>query len=163
MRPGLRTTPIATLAVLALAVSSAAAGGSDTQTIRVTSVTVKLVTHDVAPKGASKGDTVTYRDKLLNATAAQFGKSKGTRVGSDSGKLTFTSANTAVFDGEASLPGGTLTLRGNVIGLRDGGLVIPVTGGTGTFAHMTGTLTVGAGSQNVPNTYHLTRSNLPVA
>ncbi len=152
---------LATATVLALT-AAAGAQAVTAQTIRVTSVTVKMATSDIGPKGASKGDTITYRDSLLNAVG-QFGKSKGSRVGSDSGKLTFTSKNTATFAGEAKLPGGTLTLRGSVVGLPDGGLVIPVVGGTGSFAHVRGTLTVGAGENRVANTYRLSRSTLPVA
>ena len=154
-------TAVAGLAAC-LAVFTAGAQAAGSQTIRITSVTVKMVTHDVGPKGASKGDTITYADRLLNA-AAQFGKTKGARVGSDSGKLTFTSAHTATFAGKATLPGGTLTLSGAVIGLTNGGLLIPVVGGTGVFDHVTGTLTVGAGDKRVPNTYRLTRTALPVA
>lgn len=150
------------LAAAMVALSGGAAQAAGSQTIRVTSVTLKMATHDIGPKGASKGDTVTYKDRLLNAVG-QFGKAKGSLVGSDSGTLTFTSANTATFEGKATLPGGTLTLRGPVIGLADGGLVIPVVGGTGSFAHVSGTLTVGTGTTRVANTYRLTRGTLPVA
>ena len=121
-----------------------------------------MTTHDVAPKGPSKGDTVTYRDRLLNA-AAQFGRKKGAKVGSDSGTLTFTGAHTATFNGKAKLPGGTLTLSGPVYTLQNGDLVIPVTGGTGSFAGVRGTLTVGPGKNHVPNTYRLNPAPAPVA
>jgi Dirigent-like protein len=152
-------------AVVAAAVLGTVAAGAQavpSKTIEVTSVTVKMVTHDVGAKGASKGDSVTYDDSLLNAVK-QFGKSKGARVGSDSGVMTFTSANSATFAGRAILPGGTLKLDGAVSGLANGGFEIPVVGGTGAFAHMTGTLTVGPGGRRVVNTYHLTRPSLPVA
>ena len=120
----------------------------------VTSVTVKIVSHDAKPKGASKGDTLVYRDRLLNAKA-QFGKKRGASVGTDSGTLTFTSAHTATFKGEAKLPGGTLMLSGGVYTLQNGDLVIPVSGGTGAYAGVTGTLTVGTGKNHVRNTYML--------
>ncbi|HUK45849.1 MAG TPA: hypothetical protein VLV28_11190 [Gaiellaceae bacterium] len=146
------------LAAAALPVAGAAAA---TKTIRVTSVTVSMSIHDVKPKGASKGDTITYRDKLVNA-AAQFGRKKGAVVGSDSGKMTFTSAHAAVFHGKAILPGGTLILSGAVYS-TPAGLVVPVIGGTGVYADMHGTLTVGKGKDNVPNTYRLTAAAGPVA
>ena len=131
-------------ASLALPVAVAAAA---TQTIAVTSVTVSMKAHDIGPKGASKGDTIVYRDRLVNATA-QFGRKKGVVVGADSGTMTFTSAHTAIFKGKAVLPGGTLTLYGPVYSTADG-LVVPVTGGTGVFAHVHGTLLVGAGKDRV--------------
>jgi hypothetical protein len=146
------------LVALALPVAAAAAA---TKTIRVTSVTVSMISHDVKPNGASKGDTITYRDTLVNATT-QFGRRKGAVVGSDSGKMTFTSAHTAVFQGKAILPGGTLILSGAVY-TTAAGLVVPVTGGTGAYAGMHGTLTVGSGKTRVPNTYRLTVAAGPVA
>jgi Dirigent-like protein len=151
---------IAALA-LAAAAEAAEAAGAATQTIRVTSVAVRMSSHDLAPKGTSKGDTITYSDRLLNA-AAQFGRKKGARVGSDTGILTFTSAHTATFSGRAKLPGGTLTLSGPVQAASGGSIVVPVVGGTGTFANVQGTLTVGPGADRVRNTYRLTRT-APVA
>jgi hypothetical protein len=38
-----------------------------------------------------------------------------------------------------------------------------VTGGTGAFAHVHGTLLVGAGKDRVANTYHLSRVTGPLA
>jgi Dirigent-like protein len=149
-----RLAPLGAL-LLALTAPVAADGAATTTvTFRVISVTIASKSHDVAPRGASKGDTIVQSDRLLNA-ARQFGRSKGARVGTDRGTLTFTSAHTAVFDGASTLPGGTLTLRGTVVSLGNGDIVIPVVGGTGTFAHMTGTLTVGTQANHVPNTYRL--------
>jgi hypothetical protein len=147
--------------VLAFAVLPAGAASAATQEIKVISVTVSTVSHDVKPKGASKGDTIAYRDTLLNA-APQFGKKKGAAVGTDSGTMTFTGAHTAVFKGKAVLPGGTLTLSGPVYSTA-AGLIVPVTGGTGAFAHVHGTLLVGSGSKRVANTYRLVRPSGPVA
>ena len=147
--------------VLAFAALPAATASGATQEIRVISVTVSTVSHDVKPKGASKGDTIAYRDTLVNA-APQFGKKKGAAVGSDSGTMTFTGPHTASFKGTAVLPGGTLTLSGPVYSTT-AGLVVPVTGGTGAFAHVHGTLLVGSGSKRVPNTYRLVRPSGPVA
>ncbi len=116
------------------------------------SVTVSLHSRDVAPRGFSKGDTVVGRDRLLNA-AAQFGKKKGAVVGTDDTTTTFTSAHTATIKGTVRLPGGTLTIAGEVIGLKNGGFAVPVAGGTGKFADAHGTLTVAAGANDVLNTY----------
>jgi hypothetical protein len=148
--------------VLGLALSAAGGAAAATQTIKVTSVTVSLVAHDVKPKGASKGDTVVSRDRLLNAVR-QFGKPKGARVGSDSATVTLTSAGAAVIAGHASLPGGTVTLSGEITPLAGGALLVQVTGGTGRYAHVRGTLTVGPGKDHVLNTYRLTTSSGLVA
>ena len=121
-----------------------------------------MATHDVAPRGPSKGDTVTYRDRLVNA-APQFGRKRGSQVGSDAGRLTFTGAHTATFSGRTTLPGGTLSLAGSVYTLQNGDLVIPVVGGTGSFAGLSGTLTVSTGRNHVLNTYRLNPAPAPVA
>jgi len=148
-------------AVLAATAFPAATASAATQEFQVISITVSTVAHDIGPKGASKGDTIVYRDRLVNATA-QFGKKKGVQVGSDSGTMTFTGPHGARFDGKAVLPGGTLTLSGYVFTTPQG-LVVPVTGGTGAFAHVHGTLLVGSGAKRVPNTYRLIRPSGPVA
>lgn len=152
---------LAAAVVVAFAGLPVAPAGAQTQQIKVISVSVATVSHDVGPKGASKGDTIVYRDRLVNA-AAQFGKKKGVQIGSDSGTMTFTSAHTATFKGEAVLPGGTLTLAGSVYSTPQG-LVVPVTGGTGAYARVHGTLLVGSGSKRVPNTYRLIRPSGTVA
>ena len=74
------------VAVLAFAALPAVTASAVTQQIKVISVTVSTVSHDVGPKGASKGDTIAYRDKLVNA-AQQFGKKKGAAVGSGSKRV----------------------------------------------------------------------------
>jgi hypothetical protein len=145
---------LATAGVVLVAAGSAGAAGTGTLTIKVISVTVSLVRHDVAPKGIGKGDTVVDRDRLLNAVK-QFGKKKGAVVGRDSTTTTFTSSHTATIKGTVKLPGGTLILGGELVGLTDGGLSVPVVGGTGRYAKARGTLTVGAGKSRVLNTYRL--------
>jgi hypothetical protein len=147
--------------LFAFAALPAAAASAATQEIRVVSVTVSTVSHDIAPKGASKGDTIVYRDRLVNAKA-QFGKRMGVEVGSDSGTMTFTGPHSATFQGKAVLPGGTLTLSGAVYTTPEG-LVVPVTGGTGAYKNVHGTLLVGNGTKRVPNTYRLTRPSGPIA
>ncbi len=143
-------------AIALLALVFAASAGAATQTIRVTSVTIKMSSHDIAPKGTSRGDTVTSTDRLLNA-AAQFGRKKGSVVGADAGTLTFTSPHTATFSGRTRLPGGTLILAGPVYTTQGGSIVIPVAGGTGSFANVRGTLTIAPGNRRVLNTYRLIR------
>ena len=124
-------------------------------TIQVTSVVITIKPIDKRPKGTSTGDLIVYRDKLLNAVP-QFGKRKGARVGTDQGTMTFTSPTTARFEGKASLPGGSVRIKGNVTPIAGGGLEIPVVGGTGRYAAATGTLTVGPGEKRVLNVYKLT-------
>jgi len=134
---------------------AASAVGSKTITVEVTSVGISVVSHDKAPKGASKGDTVVYHDKLLNAVA-QFGKKKGATVGKDEGVMTFTSPHAARFLGKATLPNGTLTLQGSVVAVSTTVLEIPVTGGTGAYLGATGVLLVGPGTKRSLNVYRLT-------
>jgi hypothetical protein len=149
---------LAAVAVLALAVPAAgAAAAPRTQTILVTSVTIASRSHDVKPAGPSKGDTITVSDHLLNA-ATQFGRKKGSTVGSDRAVVTLSSATEATIKGNATLPGGTIAISGPITSLANGGLVVAVSGGTGAFAHVHGTLTVGPGKDRVLNTYRLTRS-----
>ena len=47
--------------------------------------------------------------------------------------------------------------------LANGGLVIPVDGGSGRYKHAAGTLTVGPGKDRALNTYEVTLAALPVA
>jgi hypothetical protein len=147
------------LAVALLIPAAAQARAADTLVIKVTSVSISLQTHDKAPKGmptkASKGDTIVFHDNLLNA-AVQFGKKSGAKVGTDGGTMTYTSDHSAKFLGTAHLPGGTLTLKGQVLAASDGkSLVIPVTGGTGRFKGAHGTVLVGPGAKRSLNTYTL--------
>ena len=150
------------LVAIAAAVVVVPAANAETLKIEVTSVSVKQKVTDRAPKGWGKGDTIVYRDRLVNA-AAQFGRAKGAVVGSDRGTMAFTSAHTATFTGTAVLPGGTLTLHGSVVSLTGKRLAIPVTGGTGRYAQAKGYLLVGPGGKKALNTYFLTLPSAPVA
>jgi hypothetical protein len=149
------------LALVAVALLVPAAAGqaraTDTLVVKVTSVSIgEPKATDKAPKGASKGDTIVFHDNLVNA-AVQFGKKKGVKVGTDRGTMTYTGAHTARFDGKATLPGGTLTLKGQVSASADGkSLIIPVTGGTGRFKGAKGAVLVGPGTTRSLNTYTLT-------
>ena len=152
------------LLLLALAAAAVVAPAAEAKrvTIAVTSVSLSAKPNDVAPTGTSKGDTIEYRDRLLNARA-QFGRAKGAAVGSDRGTMTCTSAHAATFSGVAVLPGGTLRLEGKVIGLPNRSLAIPVAGGTGRFAKAKGYVVVGPGTKRALNTYSLVLPEIPVA
>ena len=152
---------LALIAACAAAVAAPAASAG-TLEIVVTSVSLSVKPTDVAPAGSSRGDTIAYRDRLVNAKA-QFGRRNGAVVGSDHGTMTFTSAHTARFMGVAVLPGGTIRLEGKVVALPDKSLVIPVTGGTGRFAKAKGFVLVGTGAKKALNTYTLTLPTIPVA
>jgi hypothetical protein len=151
---------LALIAALAAAVAAPSAQGGRL-TIVVTSVALSAKPTDVAPKGTSKGDTIEYRDRLLNAKQ-QFGRAKGAVVGSDRGTMTFTSAHTATFSGVAVLPGGTLQLQGRVVSVGKS-FAIPVSGGTGRFVKAKGYVVVGPGTKRALNTYTLSVPALPVA
>jgi allene oxide cyclase-like protein len=157
-----RPVPMAAAAVLAawLAPTASPAGGQ--KTIEVISVTTYVHRVDQPPKGVSDGDRVESRDRLLNATK-QFGLPSGARVGSDHGRFTYTSTHSASYAGEASLPGGTVTVRGAVLVRADGELMIPVVGGSGKYKGATGFVTIGPGKKRALNTYELTMSGANVA
>jgi allene oxide cyclase-like protein len=144
---------VALLALAAFVVPGAAQ--AETLTIQVTSVVVKFTSLDRNPKGTSAGDRVVQRNKLLN-TVRQFGKVKGTHVGSDEGTITFTSAHSERYDGVARLPGGMLKVKGVVRLLVGGGIRIPVVGGTGRYKGATGMLYVGEGENRALNVYRIT-------
>jgi hypothetical protein len=153
----------ALLGAVGLFAIAAPVASAKTIVLEVTSVGTSVVSHDKAPKGASKGDTIVYRDSLLNVLSQQFGKKKGAKVGSDHGTMTFTSPHAARFTGVADLPGGSLTIDGNVTALSNGYLTIPVTSGTGAFLGATGILLVGPGSKRALNVYRLTIASGNVA
>lgn len=159
---------IALLAVLVgvpAALAQTAGAAPPPKTFSVVSVSVgNPVETDKPPKGPSKGDTIVFKDKLVNAKA-QFGKKKGAVVGSDRGTMTFHTAHTASFDGVAVLPGGTVTLKGPVSGVggQPDAMIIPVAGGTGKYSGATGYVFVGPGKTRSTNTYFLKYPTGPVA
>ncbi len=147
-----------TLALAAVAACLTAMGGSvasgaapATTVITVRSVTTATIPSDKPPKGASKGDRLLLRDRLVNV-ARQFGKPPGAVVGRDEGVILLTGPNSGTFEGLTTLPGGTLRLHGVI---RNGTLSFSVVGGTGRYAHARGTIDVGSGKSPL-NTYHLT-------
>jgi hypothetical protein len=151
----------AVLVVIAAAVAAPAAQAKKL-TFKVTSVSVAIKPTDRPPKGTSKGDTIAYRDRLVNA-AAQFGRAKGAAVGTDRGTMRFTGPHAATFSGIATLPGGTLTLKGRVVPVSSTTFAIPVTDGTGRFAKARGYVIVGPGTTRSLNVYSLTLPSTPVA
>src|SRR5262245_30404553 len=68
-------------------------------TIRVMSVVTARHAKDTPPNGASQGDTIHFRDRLLNRLP-QFGKEVDEQVGTDRGTLTLTGPHTAHLEGE---------------------------------------------------------------
>jgi hypothetical protein len=142
--------PPVLVAVAAAAGSSATAAAPTSLVITVKSVTTASIPKDKAPKGASKGDRLLLRDRLVNV-AKQFGKPAGAVVGRDEGVLVLTSANSGTFDGVTTLPGGTIRLHGVI---RNGVEAYSITGGTGRYVHAHGTIEIGKGSSPL-NTYHL--------
>ena len=136
--------------LLAVGATVASAAAPTTLVITVRSVTTASIPTDKAPKGASKGDRVLLRDRLVNV-AKQFGKPAGAVVGRDEGVLVLTSPTSATFEGVTTLPGGTIRLRGII---RNGVETYSIVGGTGKYAHARGTIVVGPGKSPL-NTYHL--------
>jgi hypothetical protein len=122
-------------------------------TIKVKSIPSGSVVTDLPPKGLDKGDRVVLTDKLANTTV-QFGRAAGAIVGSDSLTLTFTGPNAAVLNGQATLPGGTLTLSGPVT-LSGASSAAPIVSGTGAFANARGQMLQVSGSSLV-DTYTFT-------
>ena len=138
---------LASVAVLLLTPSLGQARSSRTMDIKVVSVL----------SGYSRSTTsLRMTDKLYNLVP-QFGKPKGALVGSDSGTLKKTGTISFSFRGLARLPGGTLNVRGQVIGgERVSNLTIA--GGTGRFAGARGVVVIRgmAGQGRASNIFHLT-------
>ncbi len=137
-------------AVAASAATPALAAPSTGIVITVKSVTTASIPRDTPPKGASKGDRIVMRDRLLNV-GRQFGKPAGAVVGRDEGVLVLTDPTSGTFDGVTTLPGGTIRLHGII---RDGFETFTVVGGTGRYAHARGTVSVGRGASPL-NVYRI--------
>src|SRR3954452_8021991 len=122
------------------------------QVIAVRSIETSSIPSDKPPAGPSKGDRFLLRDNLVNV-AGQFGKKAGVVVGADAGILTLTSKNEGTVVGSAVLPGGRIRFHG-VLHFKGRNAPFKIDGGTGKYAHVTGILAIGAGS-NPLNVYHL--------
>jgi len=114
---------------------------SPPRVIRVVATTVAIrVLVDRAPKGLSKRDTIWTASVLANAVP-QLGRPKGSFVGKDAGRAVEIGTPSETADVVATLPGGTLRIRGKSrwAGATE---VLPVVGGTGAFRGVTGTLSI---------------------
>jgi hypothetical protein len=102
------------------------------------------------------GTSLRMTDKLYNLVP-QFGKPKGALVGSDSGTLKKTGTISFSFRGVARLAGGTLTVKGRVIG-GEPVSNLTVAGGTGRFAGARGIVVIREmrGKGRAANIFHLT-------
>jgi hypothetical protein len=147
----------AAFAALMLAMLVTTGAQAQTVTIRLTSLLTVRQDHDRAPKGkASKGDSIDFKDLLLNRKP-QFGKKAGVAVAYDVGTMTYTSKTTTRITVKATFPKiGTITYAGPFVTKKDGTTVIPITGGTGGFKGATGTVIIGSGETKSPNTYVVT-------
>ena len=152
-----RAVVVLVAASLLASVTPAAANDTSTQastTIRLLSTVVSHRVVDRPPKTrANKGDVVYIRDVLRNQVT-QFGKPKGALVGHDSAVFRLVSATRARMTAKVTLPGGTLTVKGQIIGTTSSG-VIPVVAGTGAFAGARGTCSVRDGTGYSINVYRL--------
>jgi hypothetical protein len=138
---------LASAAVLLLTPSLGQARSARTMQVKVMSVL----------SGYSQTRTsLRMTDKLYNLVP-QFGKPKGALVGSDSGTLKKTGTISFSFRGVVRLPGGTLAVKGLVIG---GERVsnLDVAGGTGRFAGARGIVVIRemGGQGRASNIFHLT-------
>ena len=111
-------------------------------TLRLIARVVSSRVVDSPPKNVpNKGDVVYLREALSNQVP-QFGKPKGALVGHDDYVGTILSATRAKVRVRVTLPGGTLTVAGSIANTGTNNGVVPVTGGTGRFAHARGTCSV---------------------
>ncbi len=134
-----------------------AAEGASTLTLVFTSVTTVTQPHDRPPVGqANKGDSIDFKDLLINKRA-QLGKKTNKPAAWDAGTIVYTSATTQRIEGVTTVPGyGTLAFAGPLVAWKDKRTVhVPVVRGTGAFAGAHGTLIIGTGVNAVPNTYVL--------
>jgi hypothetical protein len=151
---------VAIAAGILLAVALAGCGGrhkASTLVIRLKSVGESNHRTDKPPTGPSKGDPWIERDTLFNVKAG-LGKAADAMVGTDTATIIFQSTTEAHVGGTATLPDGTITFGGetSVTGATQ---LIPVVGGTRSYAHATGSLVItNAAAGDTFNTYHL---NLP--
>jgi hypothetical protein len=145
---------VAILAALAFAVSpTARARQAQKVTIKLTSVATVAIQHDTRPKGvASKGDSIDFKDLLLNRVA-QFGKPEGKPIAYDVGTITYTSSSERTMTCLATFPGiGTVTYGGPLTD-SGGSTILRISEGTGAFKGATGTVIIGKGEKSAPNTY----------
>jgi len=152
------------IALVAGAASGSAPGQSDSRrvVIRLISEDAFVGAKDKPPKGPSAGDTASSKGVLRNQVA-QFGKPAGVIVGRDRATYTIVSSSAYSIDAVATLPGGTIVTRGRVREVSSTGVVAPIVGGTGRFAHAHGTITgaSAAGTATSTRSVNVYRLTLP--
>jgi hypothetical protein len=145
---------VATGLALAFAAQATGAATGSQLLIRVQSNTVSGTLTHHAPAGP-RNDVVVEHDALTNAKPGQFGQPVGAPVGTDVATIIYRTNTSLMIRATATLPGGTILIAG-VVTVRPGRpTVVPVVGGTGTFAGATGTETIGTSSASPLNTYRL--------
>jgi hypothetical protein len=144
------------LALASTALVLSAAAQAATVKIELTSETTVVQQHDTKPKGkVNKGDSIDFRDLLLNRVA-QFGKAKGQPVAYDVGRLVYRSATDRRITVTATFPGlGTVTYTGDFTNNSSKTTVFRITGGTGGFKGAKGSVTIGPGTK-AANIYVMT-------
>jgi hypothetical protein len=136
-----RVTAALAVAIAALVLAPAAASLERATTIRVVSSLLSAKQVDRAPKGqASPGDSIVTVSRLHN-DVSQFGRRKGSVIGTDRATLRLQRDGTLRIFGSATLPGGTIRFDGRITG-RETTVVIDVVGGTGRYANARGTVSV---------------------
>jgi dirigent-like protein len=130
---------LALAAAVLVCASASSARSERAMTIRLVSVATSARPVDKPPAGPSKGDQIIETSRLSNAVS-QFGKAKGAVVGHDKATLTILSPTALTLDGVATLPGGTIAIRGPVESSSGRVTTIPVKGGTGRYAHARGSV-----------------------
>src|ERR1700729_1310176 len=136
---------------LALAFVSQAVGAAAAShlVIRVQSNTTSGTLTHHSPAGP-RNDVVVEHDMLVNAKQGQFGQPVGAPVGTDVATITYRTNTSLAIRATASLPGGTILVAGVVTVKPGRPTVVPVVGGTGTYAGATGTERIGARSVSPP-------------
>jgi hypothetical protein len=151
MRPLCLCSAVCGFVALAASVGAQAA----TVEIQLTSVTTVVQQHDTKPKGkANKGDSIDFKDLLLNRVA-QFGKANGKPVAYDVGHLVYRTATDRRITVVATFPGvGTISYTGDFTSDSVRTTVVQITGGTGGFKGAEGTVTIGPG-EKAANIYRI--------
>jgi hypothetical protein len=156
--------PVGVFALVSAALVLSAPAQAQTVKILLSSVSTVQILHDTPPKHkVNKGDSVFFKDLLLNKVA-QFGKKRNQPVAFDVGTVTYTSPVARKLICVATFPGiGTITYGGVVVDHKDGTTSFPIIRGTGGFKHAKGTVTFGPGGSTPPNTFTVTVPGNPIA
>jgi hypothetical protein len=131
-------------AFLAVLAGSARASETNFTTVKLVSVTTKA-TADTArvpgePANEQTVSSLHEYDRLYNATK-QFGKAAKVQVGTDHALLVRFASGRSWSTVTATLPGGTIHSVGYMRHVAGEG-ELPVVGGTGRYAHVTGWLSI---------------------